>query len=300
MGERAVVYVQLQNNLPKCAWVSMKKTRSVWDGDIYLICPRREADYKIIKDLGVITVYKDSFADALIDGYEKNTFFPAMYPEWDGFWDNACKRFTYLYLLMRQRNIVRMFHVEHDVIVYYPIVKMFSSVENIYGNKIAFTPHEPQALNCGFTYCGSAEVLGEFCREIIEYFRRGREYFNRKYPNHPIINETLFTYHFAQEKPQNVGCFPALPEDPLARELGFLIDPDGWGRWVDGVRYEPGTRYAAQCHWIGAKILDGTYDVHFSYDGRRIKMPYAHNRLTTKSFPIATLHFNSKEPQHWI
>jgi hypothetical protein len=298
--KRSVVYCQLQNNLPPCVWTSLKKTREVWDGDIYLICPQRETDYEIIKKLGIVTVSKESFKDPIIDYYEYNTFFNSMYPSWDGFWDNACKRFIYIYLLMREYKIDVMAHIETDVIVYMLMNEMFDSIEKVYKSQIVFTPHEPEALNCGFSYFGSVEILGKFCNEIIEYFKRGQKWFNEKYPDHPIINETLFTYNFSIENTGTVGLFPAVPDDPLSKNLGFLIDPDGWGRWVDGVRYSPGVRYAAPRHHIGKSIIDGKYDVHFSYDGRKIKMPYAYNRITTESFPIATLHFNSKEPEKWI
>ena len=169
--------------------------------------------------------------DELINAYEKYTFLNSMYPEWDGFWDNTCKRFIYIYLLMRNYNIDVVAHIETDVIVYMPLQEMFEAIEKIYKTKIVFTPHEPEALNCGFSYFGLQEVLKKFCKEIIEYFKRGQAWFNNNYPNHPIINETLFTYNFHKETPQWVGLFPAIPGDPLCAELGFLIDPDGWGRW---------------------------------------------------------------------
>lgn len=300
MKNRAIAYVQLQENLPKCIWQSFKKTRELWAGDIYLICPKREHFYEATSVNDVFEISKESINDILIKEYEDKTFLLRMYPEWDGFWDNACKRFIYLLLLMKRYNIDRLIHIENDVIAYLPIEQMFDSIEKIYGDKIVFTPHEPQALNCGFTYIGSVNILENFCNAILEYFKRGISWFNEKYPNRPIINETLFTFNFYQEHPEMVGLFPAMPGDANAKVLGFLIDPDGWGRWVDGVRYKPGKRYAAECHYIGDKILRGIFDVHFSFDGRKIKLPYVYNTITTECFPIATLHFNSKEPENWI
>ncbi len=297
----AVIYCQLQNNLPKCAWISMRKTREMWGGDIYLICPKREAGYEVIKELGIKVINKEDYDnEPLVVDYVSNTFLDKKYPNWDGFWDNTCKRFIYMYLLMKKQGITSAFHVETDVIVYLPISEMFKEVQRVYASQLGFTPHEPEALNCGFSYFGSHEILGLFCEKIIEYMKRGEAWFNEKYPKHPIINETLFAYNFHVENSGAVGLFPALPDDDMSFNLGFLIDPDGWGRWVDGVRYEPGKRYAAKCHYIGNMILNGTYDVHFSFDGRKINRPYAHNTTTKKSYPIATLHFNSKEPEHWI
>lgn len=296
----AIAYVHLQDNLPKCTWHSLRKTREQWDGDIYLICPQREADYEANREYNIKVVSREGIDSVIIKDYEKYTFFPSMYPAWNGFWDNACKRFVYLNALMDHYKIDSLVHIENDVIVYLPLSQMVDSMRKVYGGRIVFAPHEPEALNCGFTYIGSREALKTFCVAIIGYFKRGVKWFNEKYPKQPIINETLFAYNFWAENSDIVGLFPSLPTDQNANALGFLIDPDSWGRWVDGVRYNPGTRYAAERHYIGKKIIDGVYDVHFSYIGRKIKTPYAYNKIDRTSFPIATLHFNSKEPEKWI
>lgn len=297
--KQSVVYCQLQNNLPSCFKTSLRKARELWKGDIFVIAPQRECHYEYMKEYGVIPIYREKLKSPLIEAYERDTFLISMYPNWDGFWDNACRRFPYMEVLMREHGIGQMLHLETDVVPYIDIEKMFGTMGALYGHKIAFTPHMDEQLNCGATYCGSPTTMTTFCENINDYFRRGADWFKVKYPKHSIVNETNFAYTFWKEHPELVGIFPALPEDENAATLGFLIDPDGWGRWVDGVRYSPGTRYAAPIHYIGAKILDGTYDILFSYEGRKIKTPYAYNTITGKSFPIATLHFNSKEPECW-
>lgn len=298
----ALVYCQLQNNLPECIWSSLKKTREMcgYDGNIYLIAPQRECDYKILKDLDIRCIPKESLHSSLIDEYEKNTFLLSMYPTWDGFWDNACKRFVYLETLMKQQGIDRIFHIENDVAVYLDTHKMFNSCIQQYDENIVFTPHEKHHLNCGFTYCGSYSSINMFCRCIIEYFKRGVGWFKNTYPSSPIINETIFTYIFQKEFPSLVGTFPAIPSDVEFPQLGFLVDPDGWGRWVDGVRYAPGEPYAAACHYIGKEILGGKYDIHFSMKNGKIVQPWVYDKIYNKSFPLATLHFNSKRLSLWI
>lgn len=300
---KAVVYCQLQNNLPECFWASLKKTREMWAGDIWLICPERERHYKKLDEYGVKRVSRETLTSPLIDAYEKNTFFLSMYPTWDGFWDNACRRFPYILALMEQQGIEEAFHVENDVAVYLDIEKMFADCRRVYGEqKIVFTPHEPNHLNCGFTYCGSQLPLRLFCESVVDYFKRGSDWFKHKYPGDPIINETLFTYVFASESPLFVGQFPALPTDPEYQNLGFLVDPDGWGRWVDGVRYEPGKPYAADCHYIGHEIIAGRYDVgfHHTYEKRFVNPVVFDNSQEMKEYLLATLHFNSKRVEKWI
>ena len=296
---KAVIYCQLQHDLPECLWSSLKKTRELWEGDIYLIAPARERAYKILKDLNIKVVAREEIKHHLIDDYLKHTFFPALYPEWDGFWDNACKRFPYILALMEMFGIDEAFHVENDVVVYLDIEKMFKECKRVYGDKIVFTPHEYHHLNCGFTYFGSRPTI--FCEQIVNYFKRGVEWFRSAYPDDPIINETLFTYLFALESPQFVGKFPALPTDTEYKDLGFLVDPDGWGRLVDGVRYEPGKPFVVERHYIGHEILAGRYNVQWGANIQSGKMvPVVTEKGKESMFELATLHFNSKRSWLWI
>jgi hypothetical protein len=297
---QAIIYCQIQNNLPECIWASLKKTREMYDGDIYLIAPQREHDYQILSDLNIKMIAREKLKSPLISEYERHTFFPALYPEWDGFWDNVCKRFVYLSTLMEQQGIDEIFHIENDIAVYLNIRNMFEACKNQYGGKIVFSPHEMYHLNCGLTYCGSVETMRVFCQSIIEYFKRGEKWFREKYPSEPILNETLFTYTFHVEHSDKVGLFPTMPDDQSFKNLGFLVDPDGWGRWVDGVRYAPGKPYAAPRYYIGNEILNGRYDVHFSFENGKIKMPWVYDKTNNQSFPLATLHFNSKRVEKWL
>lgn len=295
----AVIYIQLQNNLPQCLWYSLRKARELYSGPIYLIAPQRECHYKIFTELNISVLPKEKIEHPMITEYENRTFLTKLYPEWDGFWDNACKRFIYLYVFQLKHNIDKLIHIETDVLPYYNLTKMHQDFDKIYGKKMAFIPHADFQLNAGIMYSGSVEMAEQFSLAILDYFRRGQSWFNEKYPSQVIINETNFTYQFFIEHPEWCDTLPALPTDKHFDELKYLIDPDAWGRWVDGVRYDPGTPYTAGIYYIGAKILDGTYEVHFSFDGRKKKMPYAHNKITGVSTPIATLHFNSKEPHPW-
>jgi hypothetical protein len=295
---KALVFCQLQHDIPECFWASVKKAREMWAGDIWLICPRRELGYAKQKEHGVKCVARESLKSPLIEAYEKNTFLLSMYPDWDGFWDNACRRFPYIAALMEREDILEIFHVENDVAVYLDVEKMFAACESQYGVQIVFSPHEPHHLNCGFMYCGSLAAIKLFCEQIVEYFKRGPAWFKENYPQDPIINETLFTYVFRHENPIWVGLFPTMPHDKEYKGLGFLIDPDGWGRWVDGVRYEPGKPYAADCHYIGHEILAGRYDV--GWHTLVARAPYVIDKITGKLYPLATLHFNSKQVGKWV
>lgn len=294
----AVVFIQLQNNLPECFWDTLRKTREMYKGDIYLIAPEREFAYIILKELDIKTISKDKMCSSFINEYEQKTFLK--YDNWDGFWDNTCKRFIYLYLFMERYKIDEVLHVETDCVCYMDIEEMLKSFKRVYDQKIVFIPHAPEQLNAGIVYCNSLDVCRVFCDSILEYFGRGKQYFLDTYKTQKIITETVFTYAFYKEHPELVDLFPAMPGDLHHEELGFFVDPDGWGRWVDGLRYSPGISHAIANYHIGAALLKGIYDIHFAYENAKIKMPYVHDNFTRLSYPLATLHFNSKRVNKWL
>ena len=316
--KEAVVYVYLQHDLPTCFWPSLKKTREMWGGDIYLVAPRREESHPGIEKYSVKFVSCDSVPsassggfmttnadgshakDPLIAKYEAVSFFEALYPGWDGFWDNACKRFFFLYLLQKMYNIDRIIHLETDVVPYVPIRKMFDKFSELYGGKLVFSPHASEQLSCCFMYCDSVAILGAFCDEVLKYFGLGRGHFATLYPQQTILNETNFAYTFMMENQSLVGLFPTMPDEPLASELGFLIDSTSWGMWVNGLQRNFFPRYAAATHNIGKRLLAGEFGIHFEFNGEKLAMPWVHNKLTNQSTPLATLHFNSKKLEKWI
>jgi hypothetical protein len=146
-----------------------------------------------------------------------------------------------------------------------------------------------------------------FCEEIVGYFKRGVSWFKKEYPADPIINETLFAFQFMKEHPHWVGLFPTMPKDREYQKLGFLIDPDGWGRWVDGCRENPGVPFTAEQYYIGHEILAGNYRVGWSTSigwstsrGERVSPPYVLGNKAGEIYFLATLHFNSKRVEKWI
>lgn len=293
---RAIVYCQLQHDIPRCFWTSLKKTRELWDGDIYLIAPQREAAYEALKQHEVKFIPEESIGGHELLLYQRGTFFSLIHPGWDGFWDNACKRFVYLYEVQRMHEIDEMLHIESDVVPYISFYTMFEKFSNVYQGKLAFSKHAPFQLSCCTVFSSGHSNLGTFCNKIVEYFERGTEWFSTMYPSQTILNETHFAYTFQQENPELVDFFPVLPSDKYADEFGFLIDSTAWGMWVDGLRWNPGKKFATPNHTIGKMIIDDKYDVLFT----QMKTPYVFDRSTTSTIPLATLHFNSKEPEKWI
>ena len=297
---RALVYVQLQHNLLPCFWDSLRKVRECWDGDIYLIAPRRESGYAALEPAGVKFIAEDTVKDNLLEEYRANTFFEKIHIGWDGFWDNACKRFMYLHWAHQNLGITELLHIETDVVPYMPLGEMFDAFASVYHGKLVFSPHADTQLSCCTMYCNNPGAMELFCREIVEYFKRGTAWFTKAYPSQAILNETHFAYTFWKEHPEHVDLLPTMPGEPHADTLGFLVDPTAWGMWVDGLHRTPGARYAVEAHHVGHLILAGKYDIHFSFNRDQLSLPYVYDRITGKSMKLATLHFNSKRSERWI
>ena len=309
---RAVLYVYLQNELPYCFWSSLKKTREMWDGDIYLVAPKKESSYVLLKEYDVKFVasdfpadnchggLKDTDADAIVGEYDANTFLCDFYPLAGGFWDNACKRLIYLYLLQKEYSIDKIIHLETDVVPYMEIKKMFDACEGVYKDKIAFVPHTEEQVNCNFVYSGSIDSSKVFCDCIIEYFKKGVGYFSNRYEGCTAPNETHLVRAFCDDNKSVAGLLPALPEDPMFKELGFLVDPQAWGMWVGGIKQIPDVPYATDKHYVGEQILSGKYDVLYSVNINKRILPYVWDKTNNRVFPLAILHIHSKRLEKWI
>jgi len=152
----------------------LHKARELWQGDIYLVAPQRESSYTtLLKKYNVKFVAEESFVDDLLIEYKKHTFLDCA--GWDGFWDNTCKRFIYLYLLQKEYNIPEMIHLETDVVLYMDVNSMLNTFRKHYKSKIVFSPHAPYQLSCCFMYCNNIDSLGVFCNKIIQYFKKGED-----------------------------------------------------------------------------------------------------------------------------
>lgn len=299
----ALVYCHLQHDIPRCFWSSLQKVRESWDGPVYYIGPRRELRYYALDRNSVNFICEDEFyKDDMIKEYEAQTYFNNVHVGWDGFWDNACKRFIYLYLFMLRYGVDEILHIETDVIPYMPLSVLFESFGHLYNNKIVFSDHAPYQYSCCTVYCNGIDAIKKFCKKIIAYFKDGPQWFYTNYPEKivTIVNETHFAYRFATDHKHITSLFPTMPDDLLNQDINFLIDPTAWGMWVGGLHHDPGVQFAAEGHHIGKEILAGKYDVHFSYEHGKIKVPYIYNKINGLSYPLATLHFNSKRPETWI
>lgn len=291
---RAIIYCHLQHDIPRCFWTSLKKTRELWNGDIYLIAPQRELGYSALDEYNVKFVAQESIQSNLLNSYTINTFFDKIHVGWDGFWDNACKRFIYICEVQKKYGIDEFIHIETDVVPYIDIGEMFFNFKKAYDNKLVLSPHADYQLSCCTIYCNSASVMEHFCGEIIGYFKRGAGYFAEAYPSQTILNETHFAYQFQKENPEEVDLLPTVPGEKCSGEFGFVIDPTAWGMWVGGLHRDPDKPFATHNHYIGKLILDGKYTV--AWDDK--KRPYV--AIGDNRFPLATLHFNSKRPENWI
>jgi hypothetical protein len=294
----AVIYIQILHDLPRCIWSSVKKVRELWDGDIYIMAPARERDYPGFEKYNVKFIEKELFNDEILDEYSRLTFLD--YDGWNGFWDTACKRFFYQYLLQKKFEISGSIQIETDVVPYMDINSMFGFFHRVYAGKLVFIPYGDYQLNCSFTYCDRLGTLKIFCDKILEYFKLGLKYFPSVYPGQVLVNETHFNFKFSQDHPELVDTFPSLPDDKNFDKLGFLIDPHAWGMWLDGRQRIPGIQCAVDTQIIGRKILAGEYDIHFLMKDGRVKRPFVHEINTKRSYPLATLHFNSKRSELWI
>src|SRR4030042_3926609 len=255
--QKALVYIQLQNDLNPCFWHSLKKARENWDGDIILVAPQRELSWPAIKENNVRFVSEESLQSDLLDEYNKKTFFNRIHPGWNGFWDNACKRLIYLWMVQEHYHVDKIFHIETDVILYINLGNIFDGCEKHFKDKIVFSKHAPYQTSCCTIYSDNIHSTYLLCKSIVEYFDRGHEWFLNKYSSQTIINETHFAYTYCEENKDRVAYFATMPGDENSCVFNALIDPTAWGMWGDGLHRNPSQSFCTQYNHIGLELLQG-------------------------------------------
>jgi hypothetical protein len=281
---QAVVYCQLRHNLHPCFWDSLRQTRRLWSGDIYLVAPQRESMYTAIKKYDVKFVSEESLTGKDISEYEKTTFLD--YPGWDGFWDLSCKRFFYESKLMEQGNIDSAILIETDVALYAPVADLFDDMKS---PGISFIDHCPEQLSCSYRVVNNKENLKSLCSYVMYCFKKGTEWVRQQAPTQDIINETTLAYLFRSIYNQA----PLLPNMPM-KDHKYVYDPMAYGQWIGGRHHNPGVPYADKKHYVGAGLLDGSLKIEWDYNDA------GHPRPLVNGVPLACLHFNGKQIAQWI
>ncbi len=287
----SVVFIQLDHDIPEHMWHVMRQTRKLWDGRIILIAPRREDTYVEMKKLNIEFVQQEKITDKLLDEYNAKTFLN--YAGWDGFWDNACKRFFYIQLLMQAHiEIEHVLYIENDVIPYISINTMFAKFNEVYKNNITFSRFCEENLSCCFMYIDNVFVIKEFCDCILKYYEMGLKQITAMV-KHEIISETTLAYLFYKQRPDIVELFPIMPIVGYNKnydKLGFFIDPFAYGQWVGGRRVEPGKPWALDVDCIGCEILAKNISVEMFYNASECRS----YPLINGEYPLANLHMHSK------
>jgi hypothetical protein len=205
------------------------------------------------------------------------------------------KRLYVLNAFLKKTGYEDIIHIENDVMVYESLDFVVKKAREVY-DRFAATIVGPDYMACSFCYIPQPEHLNDVCEFMIPFLEMGDAEIKRRHPGVEMTHEmTLLRLK------DDIYYFPSLPTDDYAAEFDyFLFDPAGWGQYVGGTNttvHGPG--YAGSHHYIGKKILDGTYKAEMKWLlGDNV--PIVVDQKTGEKFPLVNLHIHCKDLERFL
>ena len=220
-----------------------------------------------------------------------------------GFWKHTTERFFYIEEFMKDYNLVDVFHIENDIMLYVNLQSLLPVFQKHYkGIGITF-PSDHQCVP-GFVYIPSADSMKPINQFLANHAREGQDdgltlskcknTIGRKFIDHlPLIHSEYRQHHEMKntfgEKPINAALFSQHIE-----EFNSLFDAAAFGQYLGGwsplnSSWNNGKR--AKNYW---SMFDAEHvPVEWEHDEHNRKVPYA--VFAGKKYRINNLHIHSKQ-----
>lgn len=224
-------------------------------------------------------------------------------PHWHhGFWKHTTERFFYLEEFIRDYNLVDVFHIENDIMLYVNLQSLLPVFQKYYkGIGITF-PSDHQCVP-GFVYIPSAESLRPINRFLADHAREGQDdgltlskcknTIGRQHIDHlPLICPEYAQYYEMKntfgEKPMNAALFSQHIE-----EFQSIFDAAAFGQYLGGWSPLNGS-------WNDGKPAKNFWSM---FDAEHVPVVWERNELgrkipyatfAGKKYRINNLHIHSK------
>lgn len=208
------------------------------------------------------------------------------YPSPPNFFYGAMERMFVIQAHQEKYCINNFFHLENDVLVYYPM-ECFPIDKSKIEARCPFLTQGSMTLAIS-NFNGYS--LRSINNKILEYIKMGEIGFCRKY-NADMFNEMTCLYA-AYRDLSNIRPLRTLPDDQRLSS-DTLFDPGSYGQYLGGTNNDHGPGWAGEHHLIGRYIKDKTIKV-----GIVCRKPVVQSFGKTSN--LFNLHIHSKNLKDFI
>lgn len=206
-----------------------------------------------------------------------NTKFPSP-PK---FFYRAMERIFYLQAHQEKLKIDKFFHLENDVLTYYPLSDLLID-QYFYG---LVTPLGDGVDTLAFCFFRN-NTLEYFSNKILKYIDMGEQNFCLKYKT-DMFNEMSCLRAFIEDN-NIISYFNTIPNSiSISIKDMMVFDAGSYGQYLGGTNNEHGPGWYGEHHYVGRLIKNGLLNVYM-----KNKKPYVKKDNVER--PLFNLHIHSK------
>ena len=253
--------------------------------NIDFICKEHQSFFY---DYGINWVKQDSLSDGeLLQEFNKVCDFKrhgkpnTTYPSTSDFWHRTSERIFYLQEYVSRNNFTNVFHLENDVIMYYPAKETLPDTDR---NKVSVIMMSNTHTTFAFCHIPTASKIENLCLSFIEMLSNIGEDNLRLYGGYDHISE-MSLLNLALRN-NVVRSFPIMPPEPSV----FIYDPGSYGQYFGGTNNGHDAGFVDTTHYIGSAIVSNM----------PIKPTISNNKPMVGNHRIFNLHIHSKNLKDFV
>jgi len=201
------------------------------------------------------------------------------------FFYGAMARLFYIGAHIEKYNIQKFYHLENDVLVYYPFENSINESLDIM--------YPDMGINLStfsIVMCLNSSSWSVMLKAMLEYIDMGENLFCSKY-NVDMFNEMTAGDVFKSDY-------------DLANDINdtiyqkYFFDPGSCGQYLGGTNNGHGAGWCGRHHYIGEMLMDGFAEVYIKEKKPMIKIKSILGEW--KELPLFNLHIHSKKLEDFI
>ena len=263
------------------------------DMPIHFLARPNHGFEKVFKDLGVEWFDYSGYSTYEIEKFnetcdlKKHGTPNTTYPSPPNFFYGAMARLFYIgaHVQKYEEGISEFYHLENDVLVYYPFKKNINdSLDIMYpvmGNNLS---------TFSIVKCKSVQSWEVMLMYMLKYIDMGEQKFCKTY-GADMFNEMTAAYVFACET-----SFADDINDLLHQN--YFFDPGSCGQYLGGTNNGHGPGWHGDHHYIGKEIMDG--NVKIWIENKKPMIEFKTESGILWKMPLFNLHVHSKNLKDFI
>ena len=286
-----IVQIHIGTDLPDYFWISVEQVRRFFPGNIHVVIPDKHVSDNAVRRIGVHPVACEYFY--------KNPFYERFLRSCslEGFWNVTMGRLIMLQLLIMEKFLLNVVHIENDVLIYTNPEKFLPQFKAAAGSSVLLCPVGQNHASAAYLYARNFQAMNKLNSLFINYFERGSAYI-KKYMGDDVSEMTMMS-HYHRDKRDIIKYLPIMPEGRGSENFGLFkscFDGASAGQYIGGTQSD-GPGWAGNHHYLGVELLKKKYSFEWRTENG-IRIPFM--RMGKHTFRMNNLHIHSKKLKDFV